>query len=468
VRRTLRNRARYETANNSYARGIVLTLANAAISTGPNLQVKTPNEPLNDQIESSFNEWSELINLDEKLRVMRQARAVDGETFGLLFTNPRIEHDVQLDLRLIECDQIADPYGAALTPPDGPRHVDGIDFDTFGNPLTYSLLHEHPGSTNASSYNTGATAIPARFMLHWYRQDRPGQARGVSELTPALPLFALLRRYTLATVAAAELAADYAAVLETDQPPSEDQPYGLPPDGEAKYGYGTTTPGLPIEPRTMAFLPEGWKLSQFKAEQPTTAHPAFVEQTLNEIARCLEMPYAVAAGNSSGYNYSSGRLDFQVFGRAIAILRRELQCAVLRRIFESWLDEAATIGLFRGLPARFTPIQWHWPSVPHVDPQKEAQAQQIRLLNLTTTWADECAADGRDWQTVFDQRAREVKRMTQLGITSAALPEERPESAPPPEEPNVPDDANEEPDADQEVPGEEPDEEIPADANDDD
>jgi capsid protein len=180
------------------------------------------------------------------------------------------------------------------------------------------------------------------------------------------------------------------------------------------------------------------------------------------------MPYAVAAGNSSGYNYSSGRLDFQVFGRAIAILRRELQCAVLRRIFESWLDEAATIGLFRGLPARFTPIQWHWPSVPHVDPQKEAQAQQIRLLNLTTTWADECAADGRDWQTVFDQRAREVKRMTQLGITSAALPEERPESAPPPEEPNVPDDANEEPDADQEVPGEEPDEEIPADANDDD
>jgi capsid protein len=35
VRRTLRNRARYEVANNSYARGIVLTLANDVIGTGP-------------------------------------------------------------------------------------------------------------------------------------------------------------------------------------------------------------------------------------------------------------------------------------------------------------------------------------------------------------------------------------------------------------------------------------------------
>ena len=37
VRRILRNRARYEVANNSYARGIVLTLANDVVGTGPRL-----------------------------------------------------------------------------------------------------------------------------------------------------------------------------------------------------------------------------------------------------------------------------------------------------------------------------------------------------------------------------------------------------------------------------------------------
>ena len=39
VRRILRNRARYEVANNAYARGIVLTLANDVIGTGPRLQM---------------------------------------------------------------------------------------------------------------------------------------------------------------------------------------------------------------------------------------------------------------------------------------------------------------------------------------------------------------------------------------------------------------------------------------------
>ncbi len=41
VRAILRSRARYEVANNSYARGIVLTLANDTIGTGPRLQMLT-------------------------------------------------------------------------------------------------------------------------------------------------------------------------------------------------------------------------------------------------------------------------------------------------------------------------------------------------------------------------------------------------------------------------------------------
>lgn len=41
VRRILRNRSRYEVANNSYARGITLTLANDVVGTGPRLQMLT-------------------------------------------------------------------------------------------------------------------------------------------------------------------------------------------------------------------------------------------------------------------------------------------------------------------------------------------------------------------------------------------------------------------------------------------
>src|SRR4051812_23822250 len=44
VRRILRKRSRYERNSNSYYDGIVLTLANYLIGTGPRLQVKLPNQ----------------------------------------------------------------------------------------------------------------------------------------------------------------------------------------------------------------------------------------------------------------------------------------------------------------------------------------------------------------------------------------------------------------------------------------
>ncbi len=39
-------------------------------------------------------------------------------------------------------------------------------------------------------------------VIHIFQSDRPEQLRGVPVTTPALPLFALLRRFTLATVSA--------------------------------------------------------------------------------------------------------------------------------------------------------------------------------------------------------------------------------------------------------------------------
>ncbi|WP_176014463.1 hypothetical protein [Victivallis sp. Marseille-Q1083] len=55
VRRILRTRARYEINNNSYARGIVLTLANDSVGTGPRLQLLSDDEPLNRSVETDFH-----------------------------------------------------------------------------------------------------------------------------------------------------------------------------------------------------------------------------------------------------------------------------------------------------------------------------------------------------------------------------------------------------------------------------
>ena len=104
VRRTLRNRARYEVANNSYARGIVLTLANDVVGTGPRLQMLSDDAEANSRIEKEFMRWAKAVALAEKLRTMRVARAEDGEAFGILTSNDKLPTGVKLDVKLVEAE----------------------------------------------------------------------------------------------------------------------------------------------------------------------------------------------------------------------------------------------------------------------------------------------------------------------------------------------------------------------------
>ncbi len=402
VRRTLRNRCRYEVANNSYARGIVLTLANDVVGTGPRLQMLAGDPETNRRIESAFGSWAAGVGLAGKLRTMRMAKAADGEAFCMLTGNDELDSPVKLDVQLVEADRVTNP-GFALGVASA---VDGIEYDAAGNARVYSVLRDHPGST------TGFGAawlrydrVPAEAMVHWFRSDRPGQHRGIPEITPALPLFAQLRRYTLAVLGAAETAADFAAVLYTDAPASGEAAAVEPMDI------------IELEKRTATVLPDGWKLGQIKAEQPGTAYSEFKREILNEIARCLNMPFNVAAGNSSGYNYASGRLDHQTYQKSIRVEQAHLSRVVMDRIFAAWTAEAQLLTQFAFLRSLATlPHVWFWDGTEHVDPAKEATAQERRLKNNTTTLADEYAKQGKDWETQLRQRAKEKQLMAELGL----------------------------------------------------
>jgi len=404
VRRILRDRARYERANNSYCAGIILTLANDTIGTGPRLQVNTEDESLNETIAKAWEEWSRCAGLAQKLHTMRQSRAVDGEAFALLVTNPRLGTDVQLDLKLLDAEQVSTPFPYPLNP-----HVDdGMVIDDQGNVVEWHVLKYHPGDMFYYGFPFQFDRLSPSHVIQWFRADRPWQFRGVPEITPALPLFAQLRRYTLAVLAAAETAADFAAVIQTDMPPDSDD-----------FEVGTPFETMPIDKRMMTTLPAGYKLGQFKAEQPAQNYEMFKDAILNEIARCMNMPFNVAAGNSKNYNYSSGRLDHQTYHKAIGVDRNHLERNVLEPVFTAWVAEARLATSIIPADLQTIPYQWYWDGFGHVDPAKEANAQETRLASCTTTLAHECAREGRDWRQVIRQRAREIAEMRSLGLPIA-------------------------------------------------
>lgn len=404
VRRKCRSRARYEAQeNNSYAKGMILTLANDLIATGPRLQLTTSDKAANRRVERVFHDWADEVRLAEKLRTMRVAKAVDGETFALLTRNERLTSGVSLDVRPLEADHFDAPWSVK------PGEDHGIRFDSSQNPTEYWMFAEHPGGGIAGLTSEGQW-VSAEFVLHCFRCDRPGQVRGLTEIVTALPLFAMLRRFTLATLAAAETAADFAAVMRTNSSASTEAE-SLPAD--------QWFDAIPLEYRAMLTLPNGWDITQLKAEHPTTTYAMFKAEIINEIARCLNMPFNVAAANSASYNYASGRMDHQVYQRSIEVEQSQWECCVLDRIFRAWLDEATLVpGLLPESAGPFSewPWRWFWDGPKHVDPLKEANSQNVKLLNCSDTLADAFAREGKDWETQLRQRADEINLMRELGL----------------------------------------------------
>jgi capsid protein len=297
--------------------------------------------------------------------------------------NPNCIDVVKLDIRLIECDQVTAPTMKA----DGENYVDGIRFDAFGNPLSYDILRRHPGANWywASSVKREFDTYLAKYVCHWFGGDeRPGQHRGIPELTPTLNLFATGRRYREAVVAAAETAADFSVLVEM----------GLPEDGA-----DTADPfvALPIRKRTMTTTPGGAKATQMKAEQPTTTYDGFTRSMLCEEARPLNMPYNIAACDSSGYSYSGGQLDHQTYFVSLDVERQDCERAVLDKVFALWFEEAVRI--YGWVVTGYIPDHaWGWMGKPHSDPTKIADARKTRLSCGDASPSEFALDDGVDYE----------------------------------------------------------------------
>jgi lambda family phage portal protein len=424
-RRQLRNRARYESANNGYLAGMVATLATDAIGTGPTLLLDCgpdADQQAVARIEENVYEWHQQIDLARKLRIMRQAKAIDGEVFGIEVNNRKLRN-VQLDLRLVEAEMIADPASRW----DLAGSVDGVRFDDDGNVTQYYLLRHHPGSMHFGVTLDGQWVASNR-VHHYFHATRPGQHRGMGEVVPALELFAMLRRYQYAVVTAAETAADLAVILKTTMP-ADGGAVGLPAWETMPLARGMAMAG-----------PEGWEPYQLKAEQPTSTFDAFERRILMQISRSLNMPYIVAVMDATGANYSTMRGDYLVYRKHMGADRAEVERVVLDPLLERWIEEATFVdGMIPdGLPPRDRwTWRWRWDGHEHIDPLKEADAETVGLTNKTVSRAEACARRGKDWRQVLRQIAAEEAYAGELGIdlspadrAPAPAPADQPEEQP--------------------------------------
>ncbi len=399
VRLKLRNRSRYEVSNNGYLKGILLTLANDFVASGPKVQItdKRFSDEQRTILEASYEKYCEKIKLRKKLWRMRFAKCQDGETFGFAFLNRNLKNPIKRDYRLFEADQVSS-WDTAILKKGKPKfiEIDGIRFDrASGEPTEYFLRKEHPGEAEyAINDPSDGSWVSATNTIHWFRQER-GWLRGIPETTPTLPLWALLRRYTLAVVQNAEIAADFTVLLKSMQS-ANTTPFSLSGGEPSTQDPNDWFDSFPVDRGLMTVLPSHYDLTQLDPKQPVTVYDTFVQALVQEACRCLLTPKNVALGNSGGYNMASGTLDRQCYRQAIENERFDCNTEVLEPIFDAWWYEAVRIpGYFDDDYATTSPIyevirrypslkesgperHHRWDEVPeHTDPVKVATAIDI-------------------------------------------------------------------------------------------
>lgn len=349
-------RSRHETANNGYVRGILKTYADYFCGDGPKLRVQTGNKTFNALVERLWKDWFRATRFALKLWTMTHARVQDGEAFGLVGYNPRLPTRVKLDVRLIETEQVQTPL---LTYFDR-NHIDGLVLDAFGNPSLYDVLPEHPGRLGFMHSYFNPIPTPAEYVLHWFHGTRPGQHRGMPELSSTLGgPGAAYRRMREATLNAAETAADFTLVLNTDMLPEEDELV-------APFTTANINKGM------IAALPWQTQATQLKAEHPNTQYGEFMKANVAELGRPLGMPYNVSAADSSGANLASSKLDMQGLFQGIDVDRVGAELMVLSKMFGLWWAEAVGEYAFNARADKPLPHTWDWPQQQPTDARGQA------------------------------------------------------------------------------------------------
>jgi len=406
TRQLLRNRSRYESANNSFLRGMILTKVNFTIGRGPRCQMLTNDFATNKQIETDWRTHCRLTKFCRKLRTLLSAKYTDGEAFAVPVNSQRMLNrtGVSLDLRVYECDYVHEPF---IDESFNLNHIDAVRLNDNGDPTAYWFLRQHPGAEFIDHFTEGDW-IPSNGVYHLYREDRPGQRRGIPYTTPALPLFAIARRYSLATLHNAEWAAQINAVMKSTGSV-----------GSSDVDEVDQLLSIPWARNMLMTLPLGWEVQQMKAEQPTETTPQFGKWVLNEASRCLEIPFNVAAANSSEMNMASGRIDHRLFNKANEIERSVTEDDIIEPYFNQWLVEylAARSGI---APSEFNladyPHLWGYDGFDEDDPIKVAGADIAYWDKGLLTDHDYWLRKNLDPEEQYQKLAEQTEKRTAINL----------------------------------------------------
>lgn len=377
-------------------------------------------------VEMLFEQWSSHTDSDATRRENFQSLQSlaylsylqSGEVFAFMPLIKRAGTVSDLRVMLVEADKISTPDYKY----DAGNLQSGIEIGTYGEPTAY-WVETTPSVPYGAPQRTW-TRIPAfgsksgrQNIIHLYKQERPGQRRGMPCLAPVLTCLKQLKEYSDAELTAAVIAGMFTVFVKgvgDNTLAGVTDPEGVSPLEEtAGLGAGAVVRLDPNEDITIA-----------NPGRPSAQFEPFVQAVIKQIGMGLNIPYEVLV-RSFNASYSASRAAIMEAWRYFSSERKWFVMKFCQPIYEEWLTDMISQGRISA-PGFNNSVQirrcycganWQGPVPLSIDPEKEVKAAMLRINgNLSTVSEETSTLTGADWVTNFRQRSKEKKFADQLGI----------------------------------------------------
>lgn len=407
----LRALARDLVRNNPWARRAVRRIAGNAVGWGI-APKPAPGAPA--EVGEAWRRWAGTTDCDADGRltfygIQRQVMETVAESGEVLvrrrFRRPEDGLAVPLQLQVLEPDHIDASRDGFAGVQGGPT-IRGVEHDAIGRRVAYWLFSSHPGSSRLAS--PSSARVSADLVAHVFRQERPGQVRGVSWFAPAIIRLRDFDEYEDATLMKQKVQACFAAfVTDVD---------GLgAPLAQGEDATATEAPLDRLQPGLVSYLPPG-KTVTFANPTGTGEFASFSVGALRAIAVSLGCTYEELTGDYSQFNYAAGRSARLAQRQDVLDWQWNMLVPLLCAPVWSWfLAALASSGASVG--DQDAPATWTPPAAPMVDPEKEGNALS-RLVRTGAMTHDEMVREqGYDPEEHWAEYAAGLGRLDALGIT---------------------------------------------------
>jgi lambda family phage portal protein len=367
---------------------------------------------------------------------------VKGDILAVRRYQPRAGRLFGLAVQLIEAERISSPNGR-----DTDTIIAGVEFNkATGEPIAYHVASDYPGRRLGRGLVTWSRI--ARFdergePLAMLMGDhlRPDSLRSAPWLAAVIEPLKQLGTYTHAELTAAVISAFFTVFVKS---PATAEEGGAGPWAES--ALQSSIAGNPPSSKSDVKLGAGMIADLVPGEDIEIANPArpnaqfdpFWMAMVQQIAVALNMPAEIILQRFNA-SYSASRGAMVQAWRVYLKRRARLTAWWCQPAYQWLLNEAVARG-YLNAPGFFAdPLRraawcgadWTGPTMPQLDPVKEANGAILRMGATLTSHEQETAAmTGGNWERQLAQVKKERRMLQEAGIpVPGATPDDEKEEA---------------------------------------